>query len=115
MSSEIWDRQMKEYIDRYARDIGNRPQSRVEFDGVSVMDITERVVTRAANDALDAGYSGDSGAIIGASNLIATLKTWLQGLDNELPEKFREDCVAILKEEDPEYKRYLELKAKFDE
>lgn len=112
MSSEIWDRQMREYIDRYATELGNRPQSQIEFEGVSVKHISKRVITRAAEKALDAGYSGahhDGGA----RRLVSELKAWCRGLDGELPEEFREDCVTITKEEDPEYAEYLRLREKF--
>ena len=109
----IRDRQMREHVDQYATQLGLRPQSRAKFDGVSVLDITERVVIRAAEAALDAGFSGahhDGGA----RALIERLKAWCDGLDGQLPDDFQQDCVAIQKEEDPEYEEYLRLQKKFE-
>ena len=65
---------------------------------------------KAARD--DAGYGGrmDDG---GYRRMIGQLEAYAAGIRGEIPDFLQKHYDAIMRENDPEYARYLELKTKF--
>lgn len=83
-----------------------------------LIDIAHAVVSGAASTRLNAAYGGSHGDG-GAGRHVDDLKSFLQGvvvgLTGEVPESFpyAHTLKKIKQESDPEYQKYLELKAKF--
>ncbi len=109
-----WDDEVVREADKYRERIS-------EFGGLirgnaQVRIIVEAVLTSAGNSSLNAGYSGshsDNGA--GAS--VEALKAFLSGYSMAKGSgagKYQEILDQHNQENDPEYKKYLELKKKFE-
>jgi hypothetical protein len=62
---------------------------------------------------LDAGYSGSWGDN-GASDLEVQIEIYFHGMVNSFPHQWDDYYKAYMKETDPEYEKYLELKERFE-
>lgn len=61
-----------------------------------------------------AAYGGDWGDK-GAGNLLINLQCWIDGLNGRIPEGFLGYAKEIEQTSDPDWKKYQELKKKFEE
>jgi len=75
--------------------------------------IGERIKSEAHAAAESAAYNGSFGDN-GAGALTHTLRIYYLGFRRELPEEWKKYEQDYLHSKDPDYRRYLELKRKFE-